>query len=110
MYPHFLVHYGAFPPRRVGAAPGETLYQTLERNGLPIRSRCRGSTLCGLCWVEVLAPVPPPRPDEAALLARHAPTRPGVRLACTLTLAGHEALPVRIPSTEGESGDQDGDR
>ena len=80
------------------AARGETLYETLERHGLPIRTTCRGSTICGLCWVRVeedAEALAPPLPDEAALLATHAPGEPKARLACRLQLpADRDSLVV----------------
>ena len=73
---------------RPAVAPGETLYETLERHGLPIRTTCRGSTICGLCVVRVeegLEDLVPPSDAERILLDRHGNTEPNARLACQLT-------------------------
>lgn len=70
-------------------ARGETVYACLERHGLPIRTSCRGSTICGLCVVlveEGLEDLPPTRPDEQQLLDRFGNTEPQARLACCLTM------------------------
>jgi len=76
--------------REVPAVSIENLYETLARNGVPIRTSCRGSTICGRCWVEVaeadLARLPEAAPDERLLLDRHAPGEPRARLACRLEL------------------------
>ncbi|MCA9566434.1 MAG: (2Fe-2S)-binding protein [Myxococcales bacterium] len=102
MYDRFVVRYGPDDVRTVGVARGESLYMALERNGLPIRTRCRGSTLCGLCWVRV--PDPPAtlaaiQPDERALLDREAPNEPTARLACRLVLPiGVQRVDVEVPA------------
>jgi len=76
--------------REVFATPAETLYETLARNGLPIRTSCRGSTICGQCWVEVSeadwSAVTPAAPDEQVLLDRFAPGEPRARLSCRLAV------------------------
>ncbi len=73
----------------VGVARNETLYECLERNRHPIRTTCRGSTICGLCWVEVHDGGPElvaTRRDEQELLAESASGIPNARLACCLFL------------------------
>lgn len=78
---------------RLPAGRHETLYQALERVGRPaIRTRCRGSSLCGQCWVRVEAAsgLEPARPDEEALLLREAPHEPRARLACRLRIPDGE--------------------
>lgn len=85
----------------VGVARNETLYECLERNRQPIRTTCRGSTICGLCWVEVHDGGPElaaTRRDERELLAESAPGVPHARLACCLFLpADREELVVSTP-------------
>lgn len=76
---------------RVPIASGETLFAALTRSGVPIKTSCYGSTICGLCWVVVrdgAEQLEPPLMDEAQLLA---PTirRKGVegaRLACRIRM------------------------
>lgn len=85
--------------REVPAVSSENLYETLARNGLPIRTSCRGSTICGRCWVvledEDLSELPPAAPDERMLLDRHAAGEPRARLACRLELPkGRKTLTV----------------
>lgn len=75
--------------RKVPVGHRETLYEALERLGLPIRTSCRGSTICGQCWVYVedeVEELPSAAPDERALLDRFAEASPQVRLACRLRL------------------------
>lgn len=71
--------------------PGERVYDTFDRAGLRLPTRCQGSAICGLCRVEVVSgrPLPEqPTADEAELLARVAPDEPHARLACQLRAAG----------------------
>lgn len=87
---------------RVHPAEGETLYAAAARSGVPWRTRCRGSTICGQCWVR-LAPdaegIEPPAPDEVELLRAHAPGVEGYRLACRLVLpSGGRRLEVAAPA------------
>lgn len=84
----------------LGVARNETLYECLERHGFPIRTTCRGSAICGLCWVRVESDrdtLPPPRADEAEMLELRAPGTPEARLACRLELP--ESLDVMSVST-----------
>ncbi len=86
------------PVATFGYARGETLYECLERHRFPIRTTCRGSTICGLCWVRVHDGGPDTavtRSDEAQLLEDSAPGEPDARLACCLELpAGRDHLVV----------------
>jgi ferredoxin len=81
------------------AARGETAYDALTRARVAVRSRCRGSTSCGLCHAlvddaEVLAPA---GRAELALLALTGPVSAARRLLCQLRLpAGRTSLTVRI--------------
>lgn len=75
--------------RQVHATSSENLYETLVRNGVEIKTSCRGSTICGRCWVQVspedaeaLAPI---QADEQLLLERHAAGVDNARLACRIT-------------------------
>lgn len=71
---------------RVYPGPGETVLHAALRAGVPMRTRCRGSTICGLCRVEVReggADLPPAAPDERDLLPGAGPE---VRLACRVEL------------------------
>ena len=77
------------PVRTLYACAGDKLYDVLDRNGVEVRTTCRGSTICGQCWVYVedgAEAVAPPAPDAAALLKRFAPAGGPVRLACRLEL------------------------
>ena len=81
------------------AAPRRTsVYHIFERSGIPIRTTCRGHTICGLCWVHVLEggdALPPPAPDERDLLDRTAKGARDARLACRLELpVGQQKLVV----------------
>ncbi|MCB9674365.1 MAG: (2Fe-2S)-binding protein [Alphaproteobacteria bacterium] len=72
----------------VPAVRGETLYEALERTGHPIRTTCRGSTICGLCGVHVEEggeQLEPAAPDEQVLLEREQ-AGPDERLACRLRI------------------------
>jgi len=91
------------PIAQPGVARGETVYECLARNGVPIRTTCKGSTICGLCVVlveggdDVLAALPEVLADERALLDRHGNTEPNARLACRLQLPqGHDHLVVAL--------------
>lgn len=82
-----LVHPDSGAPwARLYPGRGETVLHAALRAGAPIRTTCRGSTICGLCRVEVreggegLAPA---EPDERDLLG---PAPPNVRLACRVEL------------------------
>lgn len=87
-----------------GVAPRETLYECLERNHIPIRTTCRGSTICGLCWVQVVDgydELAPAIADERELLDTHAPGVPNARLACRLRLPpGRKELTVELDPPE----------
>jgi len=77
------------PIAQVPIPVGATVYDAFERAEQRLPTRCRGSSLCGLCRVEVRegSPLPPdPPPDERALLARVAPHEPDARLACRMKL------------------------
>lgn len=102
-YPRFVLrHYPSGARcRTVPASTTETLYQALERAGVEIRTRCRGSTICGQCWVHVLDDadaLPPMLADERQLLDRSIPGVPDTRLACRIRLPrGVDALDVATP-------------
>ncbi len=82
----------------LGVAHNETLYECLERHRWPIRTTCRGSTICGLCWVHVEGggeDTRVVRRDERELLEEQAPGEEDVRLACCLFLPeGREQLVI----------------
>jgi ferredoxin len=74
---------------RLPAGPREPLFFALERVGEPpIRTRCRGSSICGQCWVRVIEAdgLAPAAPDEQVLLDRDAPGVANARLACKLVI------------------------
>lgn len=80
--------------------PNETLYAAATRVGIRVRTRCRASAICGLCWVDVLesdAPLDPPRPDEAQLLDAYA-SGSAPRLACRLKFPAG-ATEVKVAAT-----------
>lgn len=83
---------------RVPLGTHESVYQALERARVPIRSRCRGSTICGLCWVvplEGAEGLAPPLPDELHLLSLTAKGVQGARLSCRLKMPpGQDRLVV----------------
>ena len=84
--------------RRLPAAKSDRLYDVVDRSPLDLKTRCRGSSMCGQCWVRVVEgfeQLPPAEPDEQALLDRHAPGVENARLACKLVLPpGVERLTV----------------
>lgn len=100
---HFLLMDRETGERRawVAAPQGMTVYEACERAGQPLPTTCRGSTICGLCHVDVLEgadALPPVQPDEAALLAEQAPDRPKARLGCRIGLPdGLERLVLGVP-------------
>lgn len=87
-----------------GVAKGETVYECLERNGVPIRTTCRGSTLCGQCVVRVLDgadDLTAPHEGERFLLERFGHTHPHDRLACQVSLPkGRSELVVALVPPE----------
>lgn len=91
--PHYLL-LDADSGARLGqaaAVPGLSAWECLDRAGLRLRTTCRGSTICGLCRVEVMEggeALPPVQPDEAMLLGE----APGAwRLACRIRLPPGQA-------------------
>lgn len=84
--------------RHLHAAKSDRLYDVVDRSPLPLKTRCKGSSMCGQCWVRVVdgfEQLPPPEPDEQALLDRNAPGVENARLACKLVLPpGVERLTV----------------
>ncbi len=75
------------PVATVPAARGETLFDAVQRAGRSIRTHCRGSTICGQCWVIVedgLDALPPASPSEQELLDQYADDDPRARLACQI--------------------------
>lgn len=71
----------------VPAAAGESLFDAAQRSGQPVRTRCRGSLICGLCRVDVVEGaehVEPPHAEELDLLRERALDQPSARLACQL--------------------------
>jgi len=85
---------------QVPAPTGATVYDAFERVNQRLPTRCRGSSICGLCRVEVHSGTVQPAhkaPDETALLRRVAPDEPAARLACRLRLApGEDRLELTI--------------
>lgn len=62
-----------------------------ERAGVQIKTRCQGSTICGLCWVVVVEGeelFEPVAADEAQLLASTIRRKgiEGPRLACRIRM------------------------
>ena len=77
----------AYPDgREVQIAPGLTVLEASQQNGIPHASVCGGRGRCSTCRVRIAAGadrLPPPSSAEQTVLARvGAP--PGVRLACQL--------------------------
>ncbi len=86
--------------RRLRPGRSDTVYDTLVRGGVHILSRCRGSTICGLCRVRVLtsaAELPVVLPDEQSLLQRFGGDEHGARLACRLRAPSVGELVVSTP-------------
>lgn len=87
---------------QLDAAEGWTLLEILRAHELPIPHVCEGQGACGTCQV-VIDPkwadkLPPPREDEAKLLAEMPGVEPGSRLACQLIYEEElEGLALRLP-------------
>jgi ferredoxin len=94
----------SFPGRSDRVLPWGPEHRTglevLRAGGQPIASSCAGETVCGRCVVEVLAggdELPPPEPDEAAVLAARG-AAPGERLVCRIRRAQvHAELVLGTP-------------
>ena len=101
--PHYVVHDARSGQvyAQVPASPWLSAYESLERAGVQLPTTCRGSTICGLCRVEVLEgaqALPAPLADELQLLGGPDPALAPVRLACRLRLPdGLERLVLRAP-------------
>jgi ferredoxin, 2Fe-2S len=86
---------------------GETLAEAAWRLGYGWPTTCWGQAECTLCWVRVVGGedhVAPPEAEEAEALLHLLPSavrRPGVRLACRLSVTGEgvvvEKYGVRPP-------------
>jgi ferredoxin len=78
---------GAHAPLRLPA--GSRLAEHLTVQNSPVLFGCR-TGICGTCLVRAVAlgeaPLEPPAPEEAELLAIVAPEVPGARLTCQLVL------------------------
>lgn len=75
------------PRAAVPASAGETLFDSAIRSQQPVRTRCRGSLICGQCRVTVVEGeerLVPAHPEETALLDKVAPGDSRARLACQL--------------------------
>ena len=91
----------------VSARTGNSMMQAALAAGIDaIAADCGGSMSCATCHVYV-APewqghLPPPRPDEDAMLEMTAaPRESGSRLSCQIDLdASLDGLSVRVPATQ----------
>ncbi|MBI3709207.1 MAG: adenylate/guanylate cyclase domain-containing protein [Proteobacteria bacterium] len=72
--------------REIEIAPGLSVLEASQTNGIPHASVCGGRGRCSTCRIRVaqgLERMPPPSPAEAAVLKRVS-AAPNVRLACQL--------------------------
>jgi 2Fe-2S ferredoxin len=93
--------------RTIQGKAGQTLMRAaIDANVHEIAADCGGCLTCATCHVFVdaawLGRLPPPSPDEMAMLEMTAtPARPGSRLSCQITLApAFEGLGVELPSAQ----------
>ncbi|KPL83205.1 hypothetical protein SE15_08120 [Thermanaerothrix daxensis] len=86
--------------RSIGAQPGETLLEVLQREGLDLLAPCAGKGWCGKCVVAVEMADPnalsPVSSEEKVLLERRGYLE-GWRLACHARV--HGKVWVRVPET-----------
>ncbi len=89
------------------APEGVSLMQVASGAGVRgIVAECGGSAICATCHVYVepgwLARLPPPGPDELAMLeCTAAERRPGSRLACQIRItAALQGLVVQVPERQ----------
>lgn len=87
---------------QLDAAEGWTLLEILRAHELPIPHVCEGQGACGTCHVVIAREwadrLPPPREDEAKLLAEVPGVEPGSRLACQLIYEEElEGLSIKLP-------------
>lgn len=72
----------------IAAEPGRSLMRALKDGGADIEASCEGNMACGTCLVHLdeasYARLPPPAPDEAAMLEWLDGCRPTSRLACQI--------------------------
>lgn len=93
--------------RVVYASPGERIYDALIRAGVRVPTTCRGSTICGLCRVDVqddVSGIAPALRDELDLLATGGASDTE-RLACRLRFPeGRSRLALSIVLDPDEVG------
>jgi ferredoxin, 2Fe-2S len=88
----------------VEAYPGASVMQAATAEGLAeILAECGGNAMCATCHVYVLdeggTPLPPAKPDEAALLeGTAAERRPASRLSCQLP--AQDGLVLLLPDRQ----------
>ncbi|NLZ14718.1 MAG: DUF4445 domain-containing protein [Thermotogaceae bacterium] len=68
--------------------PEETLYETLRKNGIVLRSACGGTGRCGKCKIQVQGDLSEPDDFEKNTLSTADLAR-GIRLACRVKARGH---------------------
>lgn len=103
--PHFVVLDADSGERIAWVAADRRLsaYDNLARAGVQLATTCRGSTICGLCHVQVVdgaRDLPTALADEVELLARRGLSAPEHRLACRVLLPEareHLVLAARLP-------------
>ena len=99
----YLGHGSVYLPR------GSTLLEASRSNKIPHPSVCGGRARCSTCRVLVLEggdTLPPPSPNEAALLQRiSAPSR--VRLACQIRPTAPILVQILLPVTANGNGISD---
>ena len=106
-----LVHVTLHTPQgaalRVPARTGHSLMQAAVAAGVEgIAADCGGSLSCATCHVivapEWLEELPPPSPDELAMLEMTAaPREPGSRLSCQIEITlAQDGLQARLPATQ----------
>lgn len=87
--------------KTVEFAPGETILQVAERNGVAIHTRCEGFGVCGCCHVIIenmhdLLPEISDVENDGLDKAKNVEVRS--RLACKVTLSAQmDGMRVKIP-------------
>lgn len=86
--------------RTLHGEPGQTLYQILHRNGVPLSGSCGGRGRCGNCRLRIKTGIQRPTPAEKRWL-RLEEVQQGVRLACQVII--RDSLAVEVDQAANRS-------
>ncbi|MGI9414027.1 MAG: adenylate/guanylate cyclase domain-containing protein [Hyphomicrobiales bacterium] len=107
-----VVRIGYPGERSFSVAPGTSILEASQQNGVPHAAVCGGRGRCSTCRVRIaqgLTELPEPSPQEIKVLAKVGAS-PNIRLACqTRPVAECEVIPLLPPALRSVPGAEAGD-